>query len=215
MRFRFVRLRVAARLPCRVQHHCNNARAEKSAKKLLGLYDSTSPVILRLTNDEIRYSHKLQISPYVEPCQDQRSRHGFFFPAGPLCNFGFSILDFGLGLLQGEAFDDAGDPFRGRRSRPQHVPARLYARTAPGAGPRPCFEGAQFVRRCAGFSRSGHLGKARRFLRRCAPISKVRTEICATSKGDGNGHRFRPARKPCLALTKITSRSGLDASERI
>jgi hypothetical protein len=32
---------------------------------------------------------------------------------------------------------------------------------------------------------------------------------------DGLGHRFRPARKPCLALTKITSRSGLDASERI
>jgi len=78
----------------------------------------------------------------------------------------------------------------------------------PASKVRSLFEGA-------GFSRSAHLGKARGFLRRCAPFSKVRTEKCASSSGDGNGHRFRPARNPCLAVTKITSRSGLDASERI
>ncbi len=77
-------------------------------------------------------------------------------------------------------------------SKPKQAPARLYARTAPGAGPRPC-------RRCAivqgaqHFLKSAHLGKCRRFLRRCAPFCKVRTENCAPSKGDGLGHRFRPA----------------------
>jgi hypothetical protein len=48
------------------------------------------------------------------------------------------------------------DQSKTTRSRPRQVPARLYARTAPHAragtrGPRPCFEGAQFVRRCAPF----------------------------------------------------------------
>ena len=78
-----------------------------------------------------------------------RSRAGINDPSTALFIFlraaaQFWILDFGLGL-PGEAFNDNGDPFRSGRSRPKQVPARLYARTAPGAGPRPCFEGAQFV----------------------------------------------------------------------
>ncbi len=45
------------------------------------------------------------------------------------------------------------------RSRPKHVPARLYPPTAPHPragtrGPEPCFEGAHGIRRCAGFSKS-------------------------------------------------------------
>src|ERR1700722_8713229 len=42
-----------------------------------------------------------------------------------------------------------------KRSRPKPAPARLYARTAPGAGPRPCrrcapsFEEAHRSRKCA------------------------------------------------------------------
>ncbi len=59
--------------------------------------------------------------------------------------------------------------------------ARLYATTAPGAGPRPPAEGAHGVRRCAPISRSAHLGKPRRFLRRSAPFSKMRTKNCAPS----------------------------------
>jgi hypothetical protein len=47
-----------------------------------------------------------------------------------------------------------------------------------GRGPA---EGAHPVRRCAPFSRSAHLGKSRRFLRRCAPVYKMRTENCAPS----------------------------------
>jgi hypothetical protein len=74
---------------------------------------------------------------------------------------------------------------------------RTRERVPEGRGPA---EGAHVVRRCAGVSKSAHLGKPRRFLRRCAPFSKMRTENCATSKGDGLGHRFRPVRTPCLAL---------------
>src|ERR1700722_4368616 len=62
------------------------------------------------------------------------------------------------------------------RSKPKQAPTRLYARTAQGAGPRPCFEGAHCVRRCALVFESAHLGKSRRFLRRCAPFCKVRTK---------------------------------------
>ena len=53
-----------------------------------------------------------------------------------------------------------------------------------GTGSRatPWFEGAHSVRRCSLDSKSEHLGKSRRFLRRCAPLSKVRTENCASSK---------------------------------
>src|SRR5580704_18225900 len=50
-----------------------------------------------------------------------------------------------------------------------------------GRGPA---EGAHVVRRCAAFSKSAHLGKPRGFLRRCAPLSKVRTENCAPSSGE-------------------------------
>jgi hypothetical protein len=53
-----------------------------------------------------------------------------------------------------------------------------------GTGSRavPWFEGAHLLRRCAPVFESAHLGKSRRFLRRCAPFSKVRTEKCAPSK---------------------------------
>jgi hypothetical protein len=40
----------------------------------------------------------------------------------------------------------------------------------------PFFEDAHPIRRCATFFESAHLGKPRRFLRRCAAFSKVRTE---------------------------------------
>ncbi len=53
-----------------------------------------------------------------------------------------------------------------------------------GTGSRavPCFEGAHPLRRYSPVSKSEHLGKSRRFHRRCSPLSKVRTENCASSK---------------------------------
>ncbi len=45
-------------------------------------------------------------------------------------------------------------------------------------------------RRCALVFESAHLGKSRRFLRRCAPFSKVRTENCASSQ------------KPCAEVVR-------------
>jgi hypothetical protein len=46
---------------------------------------------------------------------------------------------------------------------------------------RLAFEGAHLIRRCSPCCKSAHLGKARSFLRRCAPFSKVRTEKCAST----------------------------------
>jgi hypothetical protein len=56
--------------------------------------------------------------------------------------------------------------------------------------PRP-FEGAHIVRRCAAFWGGAHLGKPRGFLRRCAPISKMRTRNCAPwrCRGRADGSR--------------------------
>jgi hypothetical protein len=68
-----------------------------------------------------------------------------------------------------------------QRARPQQVAARLEASTAPGPGQRPG-EGAHSLRRCAPFFESAHLGKPRRFLRRCARFYKMRTENCASSQ---------------------------------
>jgi hypothetical protein len=53
--------------------------------------------------------------------------------------------------------------------------------SSPKSGQRPC-EGAHSLRRCAPFFESAHLGKPRRFLRRCARFYKMRTENCASSQ---------------------------------
>ena len=70
-----------------------------------------------------------------------------------------------------------------KRTRPKQVAARLYASTAPGAGRRPGSKVAQAPSEDAGtVFESAHLGKPRRFLRRCAAFSKVRTKKCATRR---------------------------------
>ena len=72
-------------------------------------------------------------------------------------------------------------------------------------------EGAQLVRRSARlFEKCAYLGKPRKFLRRCAPFSKMRTENCASSRGERGEHGrwgnaearpgCRPARKPYLSV---------------
>jgi len=61
---------------------------------------------------------------------------------------------------------------------PEAQTRRELAEVRATALPRP-FEGAHIVRRCAACWRGAHLGKPRRFLRRCAPISKMRTRNCA------------------------------------
>jgi hypothetical protein len=60
------------------------------------------------------------------------------------------------------------------------------------------FEGAHVVRRCARFSKSAHLGNPRGFLRRCAPLSKMRTENCAPS----DRTRARVCERPASALER-------------
>ena len=157
----------------------------ESAKTLLLLNDSTSARIIGLTNDEIRYSHKLLNLADAEPCQDQRSRRGFFCFARARPWTRCRAMPCAQ-LHVGSAGPFVSIRLKTQRSRPKQVPTRLYARTAPGAGPRPCFEGAQGVRRCAAFFGSAHLGKCRRFLRRCAPISKVRTKSAPLRRETGS-----------------------------
>jgi hypothetical protein len=106
----------------------------------------------------------------------------FSFCAGP-----FAILDFGLGIsFRGEAFDGDGDPSQCDCNAIQN---------------RPVFEGAHWVRRGAGCSRGAHLGKARRFLRRCAAFSKVRTRNGASSK---NGARHETTSCGAVGLSPLT-----------
>jgi hypothetical protein len=77
---------------------------------------------------------------------------------------------------------------------------------ANGTGSRatPWFEGAQPLRRCAPLSESAHLGKPRRFLRRCAPFSKVRTKKWAHSRRT----KSRPGQSPGLAGKTMAAAGG-------
>jgi len=85
------------------------------------------------------------------------------------------------------------------RQRPSHdsYPNKTFEAEASGCatlrvngtGSRavPWFEGAHLLRRCAPVFESAHLGKPRRFLRRCAGFSKVRTKNCAPSRNSAPG----------------------------
>ena len=66
---------------------------------------------------------------------------------------------------------------------------------------RLAFEGAHLLRRCAPCFKSAHLGKARSFLRRCAPFCKVRTKKCASTTPPNAG--IRP---PCWARGLLCAR---------
>jgi hypothetical protein len=141
---------------------------------------------------------------YAEPCPDEKSRRGSFH-FGAVCarsarrwqgRGGSPWPCASQGMETGERRLSHENSFRQytKRSRPRQVAARLYARTAPHPragtrGPRPRFEGAHPIRRCAAFSTSAHLGKARRFLRRCAPFSKMRTKTAHLRKERGAGPR--------------------------
>ncbi len=74
---------------------------------------------------------------------------------------------------------------------------RTRERVPEGRGP--AFEDAHRIRRCAPKSKSAHLGKPRRFLRRCAAFSKVRNFWCASSRRRKRGWVFRRRRSPRAA----------------
>ena len=79
--------------------------------------------------------------------------------------------------------------------------------TAPGTGPRPCFEGAHCGSKMRNwFSKSAHLGKPRRFLRRCAPFSKMRTKTAHLREEAGSVTGFGR-----FARTVLHSRTFPDA----
>jgi len=71
-----------------------------------------------------------------------------------------------------------------------------------GTGSRavPWFEGAHPLRRCAPVFESAHLGKPRRFLRRCAPSSKVRTKTAHLRRTPRRGRLLRSPNSLTMAV---------------
>jgi hypothetical protein len=148
---------------------------------------------------------------YAEPCP--KPGHGFFF-CGPCPRENETAQSpSACGKVcpsahrpPMNAIDLSGHSPRPLSDKPTEAEASGCATVrANGTGSRatPWFEGAHPLRRCAPLSESAHLGKPRRFLRRCAPFSKVRTKKCAPSPRTNS----RPGQSPGLAGETIEAAS--------